>query len=287
MRKFRVIWLCLFAAVGITFSACVIFQNVYGKDGGPVIFYPAGVLEISVQDGEEALLQGVTAKDDKDGDVTGSILVEKLSGFDGENRREVTYAAFDSDGNVTKATREIVYTDYTPIRFQLNHSLRYRTGETINLSELVGASDSLDGDLSDKVKVKLESGLSTRTSGVYRIQFSVTNSACDTRILDTELEVYDAAMNEAVVNLTTYLIYYEDGKPDYYSYLDSVIVGGIHYNFQNGKNIATGTDGSTLSRSSLQIRSNVDPSTPGVYPVYLIYQDDAYQGMAQLMVVVE
>lgn len=287
MRKFRVIWLCLFAAVGITFSACVIFQNVYGKDGGPVIFYPEGVLEISVQDGEEALLQGVTAKDDKDGDVTGSILVEKLSGFDGENRREVTYAAVDSDGNVTKATREIVYTDYTPIRFQLNHSLRYRTGETINLSELVGASDSLDGDLSDKVKVKLESGLSTRTSGVYRIQFSVTNSACDTRILDTELEVYDAAMNEAVVNLTTYLIYYEDGKPDYYSYLDSVIVGGIHYNFQNGKNIATGTDGSTLSRSSLQIRSNVDPSTPGVYPVYLIYQDDAYQGMAQLMVVVE
>ncbi|MDY6040420.1 MAG: hypothetical protein SPI81_00705 [Candidatus Faecousia sp.] len=265
----------------------MIFQNVYGKDGGPVIFYPEGVLEISVQDGEEALLQGVTAKDDKDGDVTGSILVEKLSGFDGENRREVTYAAFDSDGNVTKATREIVYTDYTPIRFQLNHSLRYRTGETINLSELVGASDSLDGDLSDKVKVKLESGLSTRTSGVYRIQFSVTNSACDTRILDTELEVYDAAMNEAVVNLTTYLIYYEDGKPDYYSYLDSVIVGGIHYNFQNGKNIATGTDGSTLSRSSLQIRSNVDPSTPGVYPVYLIYQDDAYQGMAQLMVVVE
>ena len=287
MRKFRVIWLCLFAAVGITFSACVIFQNVYGKDGGPVIFYPEGVLEISVQDGEEALLQGVTAKDDKDGDVTGSILVEKLSGFDGENRREVTYAAFDSDGNVAKATREIVYTDYTPIRFQLNHSLRYRTGETINLSELVGASDSLDGDLSDKVKVKLESGLSTRTSGVYRIQFSVTNSACDTRILYTELEVYDAAMNEAVVNLTTYLIYYEDGKPDYYSYLDSVIVGGIHYNFQNGKNIATGTDGSTLSRSSLQIRSNVDPSTPGVYPVYLIYQDDAYQGMAQLMVVVE
>ena len=287
MRKFRVIWLCLFAAVGITFSACVIFQNVYGKDGGPVIFYPEGVLEISVQDGEEALLQGVTAKDDKDGDVTGSILGEKLSGFDGESRREVTYAAFDSDGNVAKATREIVYTDYTPIRFQLNHSLRYRTGETINLSELVGASDSLDGDLSDKVKVKLESGLSTRTSGVYRIQFSVTNSACDTRILDTELEVYDAAMNEAVVNLTTYLIYYEDGKPDYYSYLDSVIVGGIHYNFQNGKNIATGTDGSTLSRSSLQIRSNVDPSTPGVYPVYLIYQDDAYQGMAQLMVVVE
>ena len=287
MRKFRVIWLCLFAAVGITFSACVIFQNVYGKDGGPVIFYPEGVLEISVQDGEEALLQGVTAKDDKDGDVTGSILVEKLSGFDGEDRREVSYAAFYSDGNVTKATREIVYTDYTPIRFQLNHSLRYRTGETINLSELVGASDSLDGDLSDKVKVKLESGLSTRTSGVYRIQFSVTNSACDTRILDTELEVYDAAMNEAVVNLTTYLIYYEDGKPDYYSYLDSVIVGGIHYNFQNGKNIATGTDGSTLSRSSLQIRSNVDPSTPGVYPVYLIYQDDAYQGMAQLMVVVE
>ena len=56
--------------------------------------------------------------------MTGSILVEKLSDLYDGNRRLVTYAAFDSDDNVSKASREIVYTDYSSPRFSLTHALR-------------------------------------------------------------------------------------------------------------------------------------------------------------------
>lgn len=287
MRKFRVFWLFAVAAIGALFGLYLVVQAVSEHDGGPVFSFPEGVLEVSIQDGDEALLEGVTAQDGRDGDVTGSILVEKISGFYGDRRRLVTYAAFDSDDNVTKAAREITYTDYTAPRLELKRSLRYHTGETLNTAELVGAWDCLDGDLSAKVKVKLESAVNTRTAGVYQIQFSVTNSAGDTQTLDTELEVYDAGLNEAAVNLSAYLLYYGGEAPDYRSYLESVVAGGVRYTFQEGKNIAGGSDGSTLSRDDIQVRSNVDPDTPGVYPVYLIYDEDGYQGSAQLLVVVE
>lgn len=287
MRKLRIFWLLVVLVTGVLFAGYQVIQAVSQHDGGPVFSYPDEVLEISIQDGEEALLQGVTAQDGRDGDVTDSILLEKISGFYGDGRRLVTYAAFDSDNNVTKATREITYSDYTPPRFTLKRSLRYRTGEIIDYGELIEAADCLDGDLTGKVKVKLESAISTRTAGVYQIQFSVTNSAGDTQTLATELEVYDAEWNEAVVNLSTYLIYYEDGEQDYRSYLESIVAGGNRYTFQPGQSLATGTDGSSLSRTSIQVRSNVDPDTPGVYPVYLIYDNDDYQGTAQLLVVVE
>lgn len=287
MRKFRTVWFFAVVAVAALFGVYLAVQALSQRDGGPVFSFPEGVLEVSIHDGDQALLEGVTAQDGRDGDVTASILVEKISGFYGENRRLVTYAAFDSDDNVTKATREITYTDYTAPRLELKRSLRYRTGETISIAELVGAWDCLDGDLSGKVKVKLESAVSTRTAGVYQIQFSVTNSAGDTQTLDTELEVYDAGLNEATVNLNTYLIYAGDETQDYRSYLESVVAGGVRYSFQEGQNTARGSDGSTLSRDDIQVRSSVDPDTPGVYPVYLIYDQDNYQGSGQLLVVVE
>lgn len=60
-----------------------------------------------------ALLAGVTATDAEDGDVTASLLVEGISGRNDDGTVQVTYAAFDSNHHVTKATRAVRYTDYT------------------------------------------------------------------------------------------------------------------------------------------------------------------------------
>ena len=53
---------------------------------------------------EEQLLEGVSAFDDVDGDVTGSVLVEKISDTAAGNVI-VTYAALDSSNNVAKKSR--------------------------------------------------------------------------------------------------------------------------------------------------------------------------------------
>lgn len=53
---------------------------------------------------EEELLEGVSAVDDVDGDVTDSVLIEKISEM-ADGNVIVTYAALDSSNNVAKKTR--------------------------------------------------------------------------------------------------------------------------------------------------------------------------------------
>ena len=50
------------------------------------------------------LLEGVTASDNVDGDVTDSLLIEKISGT-GEGSVIVTYVARDGANNVAKVSR--------------------------------------------------------------------------------------------------------------------------------------------------------------------------------------
>ena len=54
----------------------------------------------------EELLEGVTATDPEDGDVTDSLIVEKVS-FTAEGKAIVTYAALDESNNVGKASMEV------------------------------------------------------------------------------------------------------------------------------------------------------------------------------------
>ena len=79
---------------------------------GPVITVSEELLEISVKDPEEMLFQGITAHDDRDGDVTSRLLVESIYGITDENITTVTYAAFDRAGNVSKVQRQVRYKDY-------------------------------------------------------------------------------------------------------------------------------------------------------------------------------
>lgn len=77
-----------------------------GKDRrGPEIFFDEEN-QVVYEEGmdESLLLQGVTAVDEKDGDVSDSLLVEKVTGTSG---REVivTYVARDGANNVGKASR--------------------------------------------------------------------------------------------------------------------------------------------------------------------------------------
>ncbi|MCD8381319.1 MAG: DUF5011 domain-containing protein [Clostridiales bacterium] len=288
MRRFRMIWAGCFIVVAAVFLAVNVVQRIWGQDGGPSISVPKETFTVSIEDGEDVLLQDVTAQDGRDGDVTSSVLVESISNFY-NGLREVTYAAFDSDGNVTKATRSIQYSDYTAPRFTLSHSLRYQTGEEIDLDELVQATDCLDGDITSKIKVSTDSSLSTRTAGVYQVTFSVTNSAGDSASLTTELEVYDPDYNDADINLSTYLVYCQEGddEPDYRSYVTSVVAGSVRYTFSEGAASATGSDGSTLRRAALRVRGTADMDTAGVYQIYLTYQGEDYQGTTLLLVVVE
>ena len=70
----------------------------------PVIYMEEVEMEYREGMSDEELLAGVTATDETDGDVTGSLVVEKVSEA-GNGTVIVTFGVKDANGNVAKASR--------------------------------------------------------------------------------------------------------------------------------------------------------------------------------------
>lgn len=84
--------------------ALSIFLSVEQDRTAPVISFEKNDLVYSDGMDESLLLENVTAADDQDGDVSESLLVEKIS-ITAKGDVIVTYAAMDSSNNVAKASR--------------------------------------------------------------------------------------------------------------------------------------------------------------------------------------
>ena len=295
MKKFRKIWLVMASVVTLLFGIYCVFDFLKTDADGPVISGGGDRIEVSIRDGEDVLMEGITAMDAKDGDVTDSLIVEKISNFYDNNLRTVTYAAFDSDNHISKVEREISYKDYTGPRFELSGSLRFRAGENVNIDKIVTAQDCLDGDLSSKIKIRMETTISNRMIGFYQVDYVVTNSAGDTEVLPIEIEIYEPVNNEVELNLDRYLIYYDGKEPEYTDYLVNIRRGNLEYAFEGteaAENLTTETTEETeetedevtseetesasqiIPKSRVRVESLVDASQPGVYPVYYHYTEE-------------
>lgn len=81
-----------------------------GEDrNGPEITVPQEELTYVAGSDTSALLNGVTAVDDRDGDVTSTVTVESIIPNEDQTGASVVYVAKDSKNNVTKAARLISY----------------------------------------------------------------------------------------------------------------------------------------------------------------------------------
>lgn len=292
MKKFRITWLIFVILIVSLFVGYRVYENLKTDSSGPVISGGQEAIKVSIHDGDDVLLEGITAEDKKDGDVTDSLIVEKLSNFYDDNKRIITYAAFDSDNHISKMERELIYTDYTGTRFELSGSLRFRAGETLNIEKIVSANDCLDGDLSNKIKLHMETTINNRVIGFYKVEYVVTNSAGDTTTLPIEIEIYEPVNNEVELNLDRYLVYYTGEEIDYTEYLKSIRKGNLEYAFEGVELIETQQpeedaenveedenadeeeDSYTVSKSDVRVESSVDPKVPGVYPVYYHYSKE-------------
>lgn len=90
----------------------IIFLIIIRKDSnGPVI--TVGGTNITYQKGEDTkkLLEGVTAYDKEDGDVTDSVVIEHMIIVGNGKKLKVTYAAVDKNKNVTKSSKIVNYKD--------------------------------------------------------------------------------------------------------------------------------------------------------------------------------
>jgi len=211
MRKTKLLLMILFIVCSVFFVGIKAYTLFFSPNHAPVISCPDGVLEISVNDGNDILLKDVTASDKEDGDLTSEIIVENVSKLISDDTAKVSYIVFDSDNNVATYKRVIRYTDYSRPKFSVSSPLIFTVGKGIVIEDKISAADVIDGDISSQIRVSTLD-ISKNYSGTYKMAVFVTNSMGDTSRVELPIILVDDSEKAKSVPLSSYLVYVEKGS---------------------------------------------------------------------------
>ena len=235
----------------------------------PEISNSVELLEISVNDPQEALFEGLSASDATDGDLTDQILIASVSHFLEPGTVSIKYVVFDSHNNSAKLTRRVHYTDYTAPVFSLDKAPLYTVGKSFDLLDYIQVQDCIDGDISDHIRV-ISNMVNNYSVGNYPVVLEVSNSCGDTAQV-TIWVTYQSKESSAVVKLHQYIVYVQQGET-----------------FEPRQWLANVTDRNTnfLDPAFVEVQGNLDVNTPGCYQLVYNYDDGILSGQAPLTVVV-
>lgn len=269
----KILRLCVSFIFIIVLAVYVLFrfQQMNIDRTYPVITVDSEMLYVSLDATEEELLAGVTAFDEKDGDLTDKIIVESISRFTEPGVSVVRYAVCDHDNHVSSAVRKISYANYQPPQFTLKDSLVFGVSQNINIRSILGAQDLIDGDISNKVIITANE-YSSNVVGVYHISAKVTNSKGDMISLQLPVYVEDISLSAPKIQLSDYLVYLECGEG---------------YNLTSNLLSAVDSQKNDLT-AQVRIDTNLDTSVPGMYEAhYRVYDEFGRVGHEILTVIVE
>lgn len=270
MRALRVIVSLVFVVVLVAY---VFFHYTKSTDTTmPKIRCDTSVIEVSVEDGDDELLKHITATDEKDGDISKNVIVEKSSAFVDFGKVIITFAVCDNDNNVAKINVPVVYKDYENPKFEFVDDLVFKRNIKPNISDCIKVTDSFDGDITDRLVV-ISNGADPEVNGKYPITLKITNSKSYTYTMNVDLIMSDYFTTGYSIELKEYFIYKKVGREiDYNSVIKSVA-------------------NPPLNTQSYQIdidSSEVDSSKAGVYNAfYYLKSGGQTKAMTRLIVCYE
>lgn len=269
IRTFIILFFILAAAV---FGISRVQEFRERDETIPVITSDREILEIPCDYTQEQLTEGLTAYDEKDGDLTDEIVAGNFSRFLSPGLCNVTYVVFDSSDQPGTLTRQVRFSDYHSPEFTLSEPLVFEEGRGSYsvVMERLGAQDLLDGDLSEWI-VQTDTDANYQREGDYHIQAEVENSYGDTSSVSLPVHVVKSGSQSVRIGLTSWILYLEQGgavsPADY--------IGEV-----------SGADGSRIDAGQVTWESSVDTQTPGVYEIHYTVSDGQGQTGETWMTVV-
>ena len=242
-----------------------IFSRIREKESdgsAPVINGSLDPLTVSCDYTREDLLEGLTAYDAEDWDISDNIIPGELSAFKEKGVCEIEYYVYDSDDNCGRYQRDVVFSDYSAPRIKLSNPLVFYTKDASNgvLMDSLYGYDCLDGNVKH-IKVN-SSNIDYATAGEYTVSVSLINSFGDTATYDLPVHIITNAYKGLEIRLTKNLIYLKSGSA--FDPEDFVKEVELHQTEE------------LMPREDwgIQTESNVDTSKAGVYEVeYLIQKE--------------
>ena len=222
------------------------------------------------------VMDGVSASDHEDGDVTGSVVVES-SNVDTNTvgSYQVTYRVTDSQGaSSTKTITVIVNPKMEEINWMpvISASDKVLTvGDVFNVMDGVSASDQEDGDVTGSVVVE-SSNVDTNTVGSYQVTYRVTDSqgASSTKTITVIVNPKMEALNEVpVINA-----------------VDKILTVGDTFDLKKDVTASDAEDGNLTDKIEV-IRNEVDTGKAGTYEVtYKVTDSQGASSTKTIMVTV-
>lgn len=243
-----------------------------GRDmTNPVIESDREVLEIPCAYTQEQLMEGMSAFDKEDGDLTDQIVAGSFSRFISDGVCSLTYVAFDSANQSASLTRNVHFTDYHSPRFTLTKPLVFmqQEGSHTEVMNRLGAEDMLDGNLNDWI-TQMDTDVNYSVIGSYTMVVEVGNSFGDASTVALPVHVVSRENQQVQINLKENIIYIQQGTNiDPIDYIQNV----------------TDYDGIVTDISQVSVESGVDINTPGCYEIH--YTAASGVGETWLIVIVE
>lgn len=287
LKRTRVFIILFFLLAAATFGGRRAYVMMHTDTSYPVINVPSDSITVSVEGGDAAILEGVTATDASDGDLTDQLFIESRSVFNDERRFTATIAVSDSANHITKVTREVEYSDYTPPQFELSEPLSFPKSnggqDDVNIVAYLSAHDVLDGNISNKIRISGDYKISIYNAGEYPMEFIVTNSMGDTSSLPVKVKLYNTLDENSLphIELKHYLVNVPKGTNlDLDDMIENITYRGYVYyknedgNFYSGE-YTTGGEAIMIPADFLSRSGKVDYNTPGVYEITYKYTDSA------------
>lgn len=290
MRRLRIAVAGLFVLSLAAFIGYNIYSRIIQDNVPPTITAESDTVSVSVEEEDDsALYQGLSAEDNRDGDLTDSIRISSMSNFTEPGKREVTYAVFDSSNQGATLTRTLEYTDYTSPRIQLSAPLRYTLDEMadVNLTENMSVEDCLDGNITSQIRASYNDAVYVQQAGDYPVTVQVSNSAGDTCTVGLTVTVTDPSDehegDKYYPLLSRYIVYAKiGGSVDYDSLITGFERNGTEYLFSEDDDSFLPGD-----RGDVKISGKVDFKKAGTYTVdYKFTSEDGVTATTKLAVVV-
>lgn len=285
LKRTRVFVILFFILSAAIFGGRRAYVMLHTDRSYPVINVPSESITVSVKGGDAAILEGVTASDASDGDLTDQLFIESRSTFNDDMRFTATIAVSDSANHITKVTREVEYSDYTPPQFELSEPFSFpkSTGgqDDVNIVAYLSAHDVLDGNISNKIRISGDYTINIYSAGEYPMEFIVTNSMGDTSILPVKIKLYNTIDENSLphIKLKNYLVNVPRGSAlDLEDMIENITYRGYVYyknedgNFYSGE-YTTGGEAIMIPADFLSRSGKVDYNTPGVYEITYKYTD--------------
>lgn len=213
------------AAVFFVLICCVyiILKSVLADHKAPEFNVIDDMIKMDVKtltENEAALLSGLSAYDDKDGDLTDHILVERITKKENgaENEFIVSYAVFDSASNSTRLERSLILNDYEPPKFVCSKALVFAEDTEINLRNQIIVEDVIDGRVTSGIAYDIPASFVSGDTepGSYDCSAAFRNSLGDLVSFEFNVEIIGGLQAEREylpkISLTDYVVYLNAGE---------------------------------------------------------------------------